>query len=272
MHEILRQLPAGARVLDLGSGGSGSVGADQYPLLRFISLDYDLPRAQPGEGFVQGDAARLPFRDHSFAAVIANHSLEHFSSLADALAEIGRVIQPDGSLFVSVPDAASLTDRIYRWIFNGGGHVNAFRSAEDLERLIATATGLKCVGRRLLHSSLIFLDRNRLMGRAPRKLWLFANGPPWFVTGLTYGLRQLDRTLDTRSSVYGWAFYFGELREPIETTPWTNVCVHCGTGHSAAALVSNEAVVPLFGGVRRYRCSSCWCWNLFTEDRHNGSM
>jgi ubiquinone/menaquinone biosynthesis C-methylase UbiE len=40
--------------------------------------------------FVQGDAARLPFADKTFAAVISNHSLEHFDDLAGALREIGR--------------------------------------------------------------------------------------------------------------------------------------------------------------------------------------
>jgi len=267
MHEILRNLENGAIVLDLGSGGSGSVDPESYAGVRVIRLDYEFPKEPCGPGFVQGDGARLPFPDGLFAAVIANHSLEHIDDLASALAEIGRVLQTNGNLYVSVPDASTFTDRIYQWIFHGGGHVNGFRSADELESRIAAATGLKPVGRRLLHASLIFLGRHRYQ-RPPRKVRLFGNGNLRFIAWLTYALRRVDRVFGTRTSVYGWAFYFGNVREEIDTVPWTNVCVQCGGGHSAASLEANQRVGRTIPGVRSYDCPVCGCWNLFTEDQY----
>jgi SAM-dependent methyltransferase len=80
------------------------------------------------ELIVQGDALHLPFPDSTFTAVISNHSLEHFDHLEGALHEIGRVVRPQGALFVSVPDASTFCDRLYRWLAKGSGHVNAFTS------------------------------------------------------------------------------------------------------------------------------------------------
>ena len=87
----------------------------------------DLDRQAPAPpNLVQADAARMPFPDHCFDLIISNHSLEHFGDLAGSLREIGRVVRPNGALYVAVPDATTLSDRFYRWLARGGGHVNAF--------------------------------------------------------------------------------------------------------------------------------------------------
>lgn len=267
MHEILRNLEDGALVLDLGSGATGSISRDAYPTLRIVRLDEQFHQSSGDGLFVQGDAARLAFRDNAFDAVISNHSLEHIGDLSAALGEIGRVLRENGSLYVSVPDASSLTDKTYRWLFAGGGHVNAITLPDEFAREIVAATGLTFVAWRVLHSSLIFLGRHRHDARPSRKLWLFGGGAPWFVACLTYGLRQCDRVLRTRWSVYGWAVYFGDIREEIDTVAWTNVCVSCGAGQSANSLTSNGEVRRVLLVIRYYRCGACGQWNLFTEDR-----
>jgi SAM-dependent methyltransferase len=111
---------------------------------------------------VQTDASRLPFPDASFDAVIANHSLEHFET---ALQELGRVVRPSGSIFIAVPDASTFSDRLYRWLGRGGGHVNAFRSRVDLIALVERHTSLRFVGGRDLMTSLAILNRKNLAGR-----------------------------------------------------------------------------------------------------------
>src|SRR5215831_19405802 len=125
MHQLLQSLPAGARVLDLGAR-TGSFQTERYDL-SIIRLDLEVPDAHGAGLYVAGDAARIPFASGVFDLIVANHSLEHFVELEATLREIGRVLRPGGALFISVPDATTPTDRIYRWIGRGGGHVNAFR-------------------------------------------------------------------------------------------------------------------------------------------------
>ena len=264
MHEILLHLGPGARVLDLGCQ-EGSFSGESCHGAQVVRLDRVFPSNSRDRGFVQADASRLPFRAGCFDAVIGNHCLEHFDDADQAIREIGRVIKRSGGLYVSVPDGSSWTDRAYRWVYHGGEHVNLFRSAEDLAARIAAETGLPLAGVRVLYSSLWFLNGARFQPRPPRKLWLLGNGNLRAIAWLTYLLRMADRLFGTRTSVYGWALYFGQVPAPIETGPWTNVCVGCGTGRSAAALISNGRLKSRWP-VRYYLCPSCGAWNLFTLD------
>src|SRR5271165_4643317 len=167
MDEILRHLPAGARVLDLGSL-TGSFRAETCPGALAVRLDLETPEAGSPEGFVQADAAHLPFPDRCFDAVIANHSLEHVENFHGVLAEMGRIVRPDGSVYVAVPDASTFSDRLFRWVYRGGGHINAFRSAEQLAAQITRATGLPLAGTRPLFSSFEYLNRYYLDRKSTR--------------------------------------------------------------------------------------------------------
>lgn len=251
MHEILRHLPPSARVLDLGSNR----GSFDVPAYRFVTIRADLEPAA-GPSTVCCDAALLPFRNGGFDAVISNHSLEHFHRLQQSLSEIGRVIAPGGALYVAVPDARTFSDRLYRWLGRGGGHVNAFTSAHELAGRIEQATGLPCAATRLLHTSLSFLNRRNIKGSRQKKLWLFAGGDEEVLAFLSYVCRRLDGWFGTRLSVYGWAFWFGQIHEAVDTRPYVNVCVRCGSGHAEEALSSP-----------RWRCAQCGGLNWFTRAR-----
>lgn len=249
VHEILRHLPASARVLDIGCR-SGSFDAHAYP---FTTVRLDL-ESGGSSNMVQGDAAALPFGNESFDAVVSNHSLEHFVELDRALHEIGRVTKHHGALFVAVPDASTFTDRLYRWLARGGGHVNAFRSPEGLAARIERATGLPHAATRLLHTSLSFLNPRNRTAPAPRRLWILAGGREPVLVVLNFVLRLADRCLGTRWSVYGWAFWFGRLSEPPDTRPAWHVCVRCGAGHATSAIVRRPFL---------WRCPACRAANLF---------
>ena len=251
-------------MLDLGSH-SGSFNADPYPL-RVIRLDCERPSPLPAQPFVQADAAHLPFRAETFDAVVSNHSLEHMEQWEMATQEIGAVLKPDGKLYLAVPDSTTLTDRLYRWLARGGGHVNRFSSVETLGAKIERQTGKPLAGVRTLCTSLSFLNRRNLRTRAPRRLWLLGGGQEKILVFLTYLFRLLDRHFHTRLSLYGWVLYFGEIGEPIGSYPWTNVCVRCGSGHPSAWLKAQGVVRrnPFFG--HSFRCPQCEANNLFTED------
>lgn len=261
MEEILGALGGRGRVLDLG-GGSGSL-PDDFAARRVI-LDIERPAVRPRSPFVQGDAAQLPFRDGVFAAVVANHSLEHIAQLDACLREIGCVTAAGASLFVSVPDSTAWSDRVYRWLGRGGGHVNPFSDARALAEKIERETGLPHYATRLLHTGWSILNARNHGGRRQRKLWLFGGGAEPVVRTISLLSRWSDALLGTRLSIYGWAFYFGpEL--PVEVKPQPNVCVRCGSGAPEAWITANQAVKRRLG-LRGYDCPRCGARNWLTPD------
>jgi len=261
VNELLTNLSPGARVLDVGCGGGSFIASQPLTV-----VGIDLEAVSPGPvNFARADAARLPFPDRCFDLVVSNHSLEHFEDLAGALQEIARVVKPDGALYVSVPDATTFSDKLYRWLARGGGHVNPFSSAKQLASTIEGATGLKHVATRTLCTSLSFLNRKNARSRRPRKLLLLGGGTEASLLLFTWLSRALDRLLHTRLSVYGWALYFGHIHAPLDCRTWSNVCVRCGSGHPSQLLEQNQLVRRrlLFS---MYTCPSCGARNMFSDD------
>jgi len=262
MYEILRSLSPSAWVLDLGcpqrSFDPGSTAA------RIIRLDHEINFRDKEELAVQGDALHLPFRDAVFAAVIANHSLEHFEDLQGALQEIARVVCPRGALFVSVPDASTFCDKLYRWLARGGGHVNAFTSSKDLAAIIEHTTGLKHIATKTLFTSLYFLNQKNSPRPRPRRLMLLGGGHEWSLFLFAWFSRALDRWFGLRLSVYGWALYFGAVPVEIDSSANVNVCLRCGAGNPSARLGQNLLVSHRC--CRQYRCPQCGTRNPFSDD------
>jgi SAM-dependent methyltransferase len=263
VHEVLRSLPAGSHVLDLGCG-PGSFDHQSFPLI-VIALDADLPARTPRR-FVQADAALLPFAAASFDAVISNHSMEHIAQLDPALQEISRVLRRPGKLFIAVPDSTTLTDRLYRWLASGGGHLNPFSSVEELTAKIRQHIAEPLAAIRPLYTSLSFLNKHNQPTRPPRRLRLIGGGSEPLLRTVNYWLRWSDRHLNTRLSIYGWALFFGEYPEPVSPAAWVNVCIRCGSGSPAGWLRDLGTVRKSvwFGHV--YSCPDCGTSNVFTPD------
>ena len=262
MHEILRQLRERSFVLDLGCArGSFRRDATRAVPVRF---DREVANRAPGEICVIGDAARLPFRDGSFSAIVANHSLEHFDDFHASIGEAGRVLKPDGAMYVAVPDASTFTDKLYRWLARGGGHVNAFMSAPELAATIETVTGLKHAATRNLCSSLSFLNCRHAPRPRPRRALLVGAGYEWPSFLYVWMSRRLDRLFHWRTSSYGWAFYFGDVAAPIDTSAAVNVCIRCGSGFSGAVL--RRAGISRSFLFMIYRCPDCGAANPFVDE------
>jgi SAM-dependent methyltransferase len=95
---------AGARVLDLGSGGGEAARALARAGAAVVPLELDEAAVRsvgPPPRQVVGDAGRLPFRDGVFDGVFCSNLLEHVRDPAGVLAEIGRVLRPGGWAWVS---------------------------------------------------------------------------------------------------------------------------------------------------------------------------
>lgn len=264
MLDLLRRLPPGSRVLDLGAGG-GSFPAERDDL-NVVRVDALMRPVRAVGAWVLADAAQLPFASGCYDLVVSNHSLEHFLRLEEAVREAGRVVRAGGALYVAVPDATTLTDRIYRWMGRGGGHVNPFRSSEEVVSLVVRLTGLPHRTTTLLYTSLCFLNAHNFVTRPPRKIALFAFGNEGFLVLLTWVLRVLDRYLGTRLSQYGWAFRFGGAGVPETVESSVNVCVRCGSGHSGAYLSKLGTVRRALVFFQAYRCPACGALNILTPD------
>jgi SAM-dependent methyltransferase len=111
-----------AVVLDIGAGDSrhaelANVGNHVY------RLDYPTTNqryAQRPE--VYADACRLPLADASADVVLLLEVLEHVACTDQALAEIRRVLKPDGQLYLSVPFTYPIHDAPYDfWRFTVHG-------------------------------------------------------------------------------------------------------------------------------------------------------
>jgi SAM-dependent methyltransferase len=266
VEEILDHLAPGSRVLDLGSRG-GSFQASAYPNLVLIAADLFRPdEIQDGIHFVQTDASSLPFASRTFDAIILNHTLEHFERLKPALQEIGRVIRADGAIYAAVPDATTFSDRLYRKLFrNHGGHVNLFGSEAELAKMLAWYFGLPPAASRRLCASFTFLNRRarnpgagqlRIPFRFPER-WLL------YLTGL---LRVTDLRFGTRLTIYGWALYFGNLRERVDTALRSNICIRCGQAHPCDWLLKSGFVRRRHWLHDHYNCPGCGARNIFISE------
>jgi SAM-dependent methyltransferase len=270
MIHLLSRLPAGARVLDLGAAG-GSF-PDARPDVCVVRIDLKFAENGASGRLVLGDAAHLPFADGVFDLLVSNHSLEHFVELEAVVREMGRVARRGAGLYVAVPDAGTLTDRIYRWIGRGGGHVNPFRKPAEVIARIERLTGLPHRATRDLYSSLSFLNARNVRGWPPKKLLLFANGDERFLAVLLWLLRTVDRIFGSGWSRYGWEFHFGAADPGEVRQPWVNVCVRCGAGCSGDYLREQASGWRKFGPIESYRCPACGGFNLFSPEPHQETL
>jgi SAM-dependent methyltransferase len=117
------RVAAGASVLDVGSGDAR--------LTHFLAKRYRVVGIEPqrdaialgrlmtrlngtAPGFVQGDAASLPFAAGTFDAVSAFDVIEHLprAFTPGMLAEARRVLRPGGWLLLTTPNSRSLRNRV----------------------------------------------------------------------------------------------------------------------------------------------------------------
>ncbi len=116
---ISRRAGPGGRVLDIGCG-------DGKLLRALAELGYECtgtevnPRVHEGlpDGIevnvAAGGLAETEFATGSFRIVVLRHVLEHLPEPLDTLREVRRIIAPEGSLVIAVPNLASWQARLMR--------------------------------------------------------------------------------------------------------------------------------------------------------------
>jgi len=159
-YRFAAELAMGKDVLDVACGeGYGSdflaraarsvVGVDIAPeVIAHARTHY----GRPGLEFAVGSAAELPFEDASFDLVVSFETIEHHDRHVEMLAEIKRVLRPDGLLVISSPNRQHYSVDT--------GYVNPFHVKELFrEEFVALVrrffSGLSLHAQRVVHGSLI---------------------------------------------------------------------------------------------------------------------
>jgi SAM-dependent methyltransferase len=266
---ILESLSPDQLVLDLGSG-KGSFQYSKYNC-KILAIDMAFgitPRlVSPDRIFyARGDSEALPLASGAIDFVVCNHSLEHVAHIRETLAEVARVLKPNGFLWISVPNGFGFDDALYRLLYDGGGHVNRF-SFEGLKNAVET-NGLRLMQHNTLTSSFIYCNRpdDAAWPYLPRRSRVMHTlrvlGPVAIM--LNAVTRLLDRTFHTQLSQYGWGFLFtkGPRFVRFALPSYFNVCASCGSGHAIHTLRPGLYRRWAF---RFYRCPRCDKSNLLFD-------
>jgi SAM-dependent methyltransferase len=122
---LFERLPLRATdlVLDVAAG-TGHVARRLAPQVRAVvaldatraMLEQGRAQAPPNVLFAEGEAARVPFLDDSFDVDITRFAVHHFADPRVELAEMRRVLRPDGRLavadLIAHPEAADTQNRL----------------------------------------------------------------------------------------------------------------------------------------------------------------
>lgn len=92
-------------ILDIGTG----VGIYYSRLLAIapnityyaIDISQEMLKNHPADNVTRSNVLNMPYADNTFDVVMANHMLYHVSNIDEALAEIKRVLKPDGKILAT---------------------------------------------------------------------------------------------------------------------------------------------------------------------------
>ncbi len=125
---IARKVPPaeGSTVLDIACGGGYLLQKLQPNNCNLFGCDIATEalriaqREAPEAQFAVADAEKLPYQDSSFDMVYNLGSLEHFLDMETAAREMRRVLRPQGSAVVMVPNSRYIGDMWRKLTLRGG--------------------------------------------------------------------------------------------------------------------------------------------------------
>lgn len=128
-------LPKGARVADVGAGGSPY--RELFAHVDYVAIDREQTlHADAEELDIVASATDVPVPDGEFDAVISTQVLEHLPEPAAALREMHRIVRPGGRLFLSAPlvwEEHEMPHDYFRYTRSGLDHLLTAAGFEQLE-------------------------------------------------------------------------------------------------------------------------------------------
>lgn len=113
------------RVLDLGCGSGWMLERYREAGWDVVGVEYSASACDAGrsKGLTMhcGSLTDAALPAASFDYIRSNHSFEHLTNPVETLAEISRLLEPGGTLFLGVPDTMGLTARLFgaEWFYVG---------------------------------------------------------------------------------------------------------------------------------------------------------
>src|SRR4030042_4605339 len=96
MKAFAKNFSPNQKILDIGCGNK--------PYKKFFKCKYIGLDPYPGtKADSVANAWEIPCQDNEFDGIIANQSLEHIAKTQETIAEIKRVLKPDGLCIITVP-------------------------------------------------------------------------------------------------------------------------------------------------------------------------
>jgi SAM-dependent methyltransferase len=194
-REVRSRLGQGL-VLDVGCGLGGETARLAGEGRRVVGLERDAGVARsarashPELAIACGDAAHLGIRSASVDAACSSHVLEHLVHPADHVAEMARVLRPDGVAFFLTPNRPADFENPFHVRLFGPEELGALLGAFFLEVVVHGLEGsprakADLAGRRARARRLLRLDVLDVRHRVPRGLYQRAYAT---VLPLAYGL------------------------------------------------------------------------------------
>ena len=124
--KLLKKLPSAAYmdILEVGTGVgfTAELLAERYPNTHILATDFDedsieMARQRDHSSNVEfqgADATKLPYRDNQFDAAFSVLTLHHIHNFEQAVAELARVVKPNGDIYIMDIPSASLNFTHFR--------------------------------------------------------------------------------------------------------------------------------------------------------------
>ena len=159
-YAVVRDLVAGKHVLDVacGEGYGSSMLADLAVAVTGVDISSEAVQhaaatyVKPNLTYIEGSATALPFADASFDMVVSFETIEHLAGQVEMVAELRRVLRPEGMLVISSPNRPVYSEESGE---HHEFHVKELDFAEFDALLKVQFPAVRYLGQRMLMGSVI---------------------------------------------------------------------------------------------------------------------